>query len=259
VGSEKGIFASFLEIQPDFAGNPIIESKHNGNDAPDILCVDAQGARIGVEVTEWLDETQIRDYARWENLLRRAAEAPQDWSVDVHLKQTFGARCNKEDENRFTKELSSLIERGASSPNAEKSDPPMFAFCYEELARNAPTVAKYCDRVAGYKMGSAPHQLVSGGSFSEEAAQALRESISKKTGKAAYAEAKLAYNLDRLILLVFYDQGILKNTPNLNVDAERVGAETMAAAPGAFDGAFVFMFPGAETNGARRAHRIFPL
>lgn len=255
---EKVIFASFLEIQPDFAGNPIMEWRHNGNKTTDILCMAAQGVRVGVEVTEWLDETQIRDYMRWEKLLKRVT-APQDWSVDVHLKQTFGARCEKQYKGPFLRELSSLIESGASTPEAEKSDPPMFTFHYEELARNMPTVARYCDIVAGFKIGSAPPQVAAGGPFSDEAEQALRESISKKTGNPAYAEAKRSYKLDHLILLVYYDQGILKNTLNLGVDPKRVGAETMTAASGAFDGAFVFMFPGALTSGPKSTYHIFPL
>jgi hypothetical protein len=54
---EKGIFDVFVRLHPDFAGRPVTTSI--GNDPPDILCIDASGKRIGVELGEWLDEIQI--------------------------------------------------------------------------------------------------------------------------------------------------------------------------------------------------------
>jgi hypothetical protein len=68
---ETGIFASFLDAALDFAGSEIVDWKHNQNDSPDILCIDQLGTRIGVEMTEWLDEQQTRDFARWEKLCRQ--------------------------------------------------------------------------------------------------------------------------------------------------------------------------------------------
>ena len=81
---EAGIFASFLDAAPDFAGARIANWIHNRNDSPDILCTDSTGSRIGVEMTEWLDEEQTCDFSRWEQILS-SVRFPADWTVTVRL------------------------------------------------------------------------------------------------------------------------------------------------------------------------------
>ena len=73
VGTEKGrtewqIFQAFCEIQPDFAGRPLKDWDRVVDDPPDFLCHDFSGKRIGVELTEWLNENQIASNKAWQNL-----------------------------------------------------------------------------------------------------------------------------------------------------------------------------------------------
>jgi hypothetical protein len=46
-----------------------------------------------------------------------------------------------------------------------------------------------------------------------------------------------------LCLLVYYDVGIIKNTPNINVNARDVAASMASVMPSAFDATLVLMFP----------------
>jgi len=54
---EQMVFDAFTRICPNFAGRQVTCSP--GANPPDFLCVDSAGARIGVELSEWLDEDQI--------------------------------------------------------------------------------------------------------------------------------------------------------------------------------------------------------
>src|SRR5437773_12258458 len=55
---EKVIFEFFMKLMPDFAGRHV--KWQPGNDPPDVLCIDDEGARIGVELGEWLNQGQMR-------------------------------------------------------------------------------------------------------------------------------------------------------------------------------------------------------
>jgi hypothetical protein len=105
---EKGIFASFLEAAPNFAGEPLIEWRHNQNHSPDIICTDRQRKTIGVEMTEWLHKYQTRQFSRWERVLR-FVKIPIDWTIDVCL-NLFGSDCEAEERREFAKELRIVVE-----------------------------------------------------------------------------------------------------------------------------------------------------
>ncbi|HMG75560.1 MAG TPA: hypothetical protein VK582_18825 [Pyrinomonadaceae bacterium] len=74
--NEKNVFASFLEVLRDFAGEPVKEwdvvEEWYVNRAltppavpydkrPDVICVTSSGRKIGVELKSWLNEEQIAE------------------------------------------------------------------------------------------------------------------------------------------------------------------------------------------------------
>lgn len=252
---EAGIFASFLDAAPDFAGELITEWKHNENDSPDIVCTDRLGNRIGVEMTEWLHEQQTRDFSRWERVLR-AVKFASDWTIDVCL-NPFGRDCEPGERQDIATQLTKIIGEEVARPKVWESGLLSFAVDRAELARRAPIAAKYCRVVAGHKPGSGRLLLQGGGTFSpDDAVAALRSVISKKVSNKSYAAIKRAAALRSLYLLIYYDIAILKNTPNLDVDVTAVTASAMSSAPSAFDLAFVLMFPAGDASSGRRVYRV---
>jgi hypothetical protein len=55
--AEAANFAAFTDACPNFAGRPLV-SVQRGGDPPDFLCLDGAGARIGVELVQWINEQQ---------------------------------------------------------------------------------------------------------------------------------------------------------------------------------------------------------
>ena len=252
---ETGIFRQFLDADPNFAGVPIAAWKHNQNDSPDILCTDRLGNRTGVEMTEWLDQAQTRDFARWAKIFS-AVTPPQDWAIDVYL-TPFGHFCAPQERQQIVAELTEVIARQIARPKVRRSGLCSFTVNCHDSRQTAPTTAKYCDMLAGYKIGSRPIQLMPGGSFSRAAPEdALREVISKKLRKKSYAALLRKLGLRALYLLVYYDIGIVKNTPNIDVDAPGVAASAASVMPNAFDAVFLLMFPGGDASSGRTVHRI---
>jgi hypothetical protein len=248
-----GIFEAFLQAAPDFAGEKITDWKHSRNDSPDIICVDRAGARIGLEMTEWLHEEQTRNFSRWERVLRDV-KFSSDWTIDIYL-DPFGRDCAVADRASLVAETNRIITEATSRPQVWESGLLSFAVAGGELADRAPTVAKYCNVVAGHSPGSGRLLLQSGGAFSPaDAARALATVMAKKVNNESYSKLKELLQLRSLYLLIYYDIAILKNTPNLDVDVARTAASTLQG-PTPFDAIFVLMFPGAEVN-SRQVYRI---
>jgi hypothetical protein len=252
---EKGIFASFLDAAPDFAGEEIPDWKHNQSDSPDIVCIDRSGNRIGVEMTEWLHEQQTRDFSRWERVLR-SVRRPGDWTIDVCL-NPFGCDCEPRDRERLAVEIETIIAEGIARPEVWGSGLLSFAVTGADLTGRAPVAAKYCNLVAGKKPGSGRLLLLPGGSFApDDAEAALHTVISKKIQNKSYAAIRRALALRSLYLLVYYDIAILKNTPNLDVDVDAVATSAMSGMANTFDAVFVLMFPGGDVSSGRRVYRV---
>jgi hypothetical protein len=56
---EKKVFAGFLDAVPPFAGAEVARWSQPKVDPPDIECLLADGRSVGVELTSWLEESQI--------------------------------------------------------------------------------------------------------------------------------------------------------------------------------------------------------
>jgi len=175
---ERRIFASFLEAAPDFANAKIFDWRHNNNEAPDILCVDCLGNRIGVELTEWLDGQQTSDFAFWEKLLS-SVRIPEGWTVHLDL-VPFGRRCERLERRAIVKELSELITEKISRPRVKESGLLSFTAGRFDL-KSKPTAAKHCDRITGVSLGPERMHLCGSSSFGSAAPEAaLRDVIARK-------------------------------------------------------------------------------
>ena len=56
--AEAANFKAFRLSHANFAGRPL-SSIQWGGDPPDVLCLDAQGSRIGVELVQWVNGKQM--------------------------------------------------------------------------------------------------------------------------------------------------------------------------------------------------------
>lgn len=56
---EREVFAGFLAAMPMFAGSPVTHCRQPAQDPPDIEVDLADSRKIAVELTSWLDESQI--------------------------------------------------------------------------------------------------------------------------------------------------------------------------------------------------------
>ena len=56
--AEAANFEAFKLAHPNFAARPLVSIQWGG-DPPDVLCLDATGYRIGVEMVQWINERQI--------------------------------------------------------------------------------------------------------------------------------------------------------------------------------------------------------
>jgi len=56
---EREVFTGFLAVMPTFAGSPVTNWQQPVQDPPDIEAHLADGRKLAVELTSWLDESQI--------------------------------------------------------------------------------------------------------------------------------------------------------------------------------------------------------
>src|SRR5229473_1186557 len=56
--AEAANFEAFRLAHPNFVGRPLVSIQWGG-DPPDVLCLDASGKRIGVELVQWINQSQM--------------------------------------------------------------------------------------------------------------------------------------------------------------------------------------------------------
>jgi hypothetical protein len=129
---EKFIFRSFLRTLPEFAGEPIkewdvVEEWYaNRNVAapaspldkrPDIICLTAMDKKIGLEMKSWLNEEQIAEARRHEEVQDRLLRAIGDQGPNKTRHIGFiwlspkQVRFDRKDSDRFREEMFALIEQ----------------------------------------------------------------------------------------------------------------------------------------------------
>ena len=223
---EKKIFEQFLAQLPNFASRPV--AFEVGPDPPDFICSDAGGARIGVELSEWIDEDQIAherpQYQLEEEFLKvinsRAENPPSNIGL-VRIFEKTGMRLKHADAARFRTELYEFIKDLNECWTAlEDHDSPQGVDIDDDQFSSYPLLQKYligliCQSQV-WQQAHVGNEWIAftnhGGAYSPDTAlKALERALARKTAKyrGLHSQLKLA----ELHLLLYYDQGFHYNSP----------------------------------------------
>lgn len=222
---EAKVFHRFTTIMANFAGEPVACAP--GNNPPDILCThDAR--RIGIELSEWLDEAQIAtekpQYQREEEFLKiidSKRETPPTHVGRIIFFEQEGLRLPQRDAPQFRQELYAFIsdvdQRWQTFDGHDER--PGVDFDQDDFT-GYPTLARYTHSLEctgqQYDRSTSGDEwimfMAHGGAYApDDALQAAIATLKKKTAK--YATLKADEHLDELYLLLYYDQGWAYNTP----------------------------------------------
>lgn len=255
--AEAEVFAAFTAQLPNFTGAAVTCSP--GPNPPDFICTDAAGDRIGVELSEWLDEEQIArerpQYRRERQFLTaissREVTPPQNVG-HVCLFETEGVWLKNADAAEFRSQLYAFInDLDAKWHTLEDHDDPQGADIHDFTGY--PQLQKYliaitCRSHKWFHTSEGSEWIVfmnHGGAYTPDTAvEALEQTLAKKTAK--YQNLLADANLSKLYLLIYYDQGFHYNSP---FDAPDYGFNEIAAHlstvaqdnHGVFDGIFLFI------------------
>jgi len=253
---EKHVFKLFLRARPDFAG-PTIVKWGKGANPPDILCLDRCGRRIGVELGEWLNEDEVRETKKREKVENsflmsiRSEQVPPHGNIGmVWLELEPSTLLSQGDAEQFRKEIYALVKEVEVHwyEREERQDPQ--SYVHADLSAY-PCLSRYLKHVQ-FVPRSRIHthsgdawigfEDMRGGAFVPwSAVNSLLEFLRKKSKK--YESLRADQRLDELILVAFYDQAVLYNTPyhplNLS-DVANLAARAVAQNPGRFQRIYLF-------------------
>lgn len=241
---EAANFEAFRQAQPNFVGRPLVRIQWGG-DPPDVLCLDAPGSRIGVELVQWVNQRQMAASKRRfkvEDSYRRAIRSPEVEPpaniglVFIYAKET--TLLAPENAPAFRDELYKFVRAvdDAWQLNPDWGDPQGYTFTD---FRGYPTLAQYVEGLDFYARGRRfDPQLgtdwltfrAHGGAYTPDwMRDALLENIKRKITKYDKPHNKFKLQQQRLAefyLLAYYDEAVLHNTP---YDAPGFGFQDIAA------------------------------
>ena len=270
---EKGVFEGFMAAAPIFAGAAVINWLQPTTDPPDIECNTSAGRKIGVELTSWLEESQIGRAKRQESLEESFLDAikPEPPNETEHIQLVWMSprrRVRPADATNFRTELLKLMEHIDKRWEGEPEWDSPHGFQWNDFTAYR-TLSKYLDAVDVHpRRPSLPSTMrkggrhwltfpMRGGSYSPgDMVDALCEVIQAKIAKYS---AK-PNGMDDFYLLVHYDKAWEYNTPVVGIDfgyAEAVEAvaRRIGGSVGMFDKIFVFV---PIANG-EKVFPIFPM
>lgn len=259
LAEERAVFTGFLAAEPLFAGSPVTDWQQPSQDPPDIQANLADGREVAVELTSWLDESQIEREKKVEMVEAtfRGAIQPEPPNETEHICLVGLApkrRVPCVDWATFRSELLALIEDiDEDWDNIPSSASPQ-GFYWKGFS-NYPTLEKYLDsldihprrpalpltmRKSGRDWLTFPAR---GGAYSPDwMVHSLVQCVTAKTTKYA---GKLV-GASEFHLLVHYDRAFIYNTPVLGInmgyrEAVREAAAKIGGAVGVFDKIFVYV------------------
>jgi len=224
---EEDVFAAFLAVQPDFAGETIEVWDPAPSDPPDIICLTVTGRRIGVELGEWLHEKEMgagKLREQIEKQLINAIGEPQplntsDYFDMVILHPQERVRLKSEpDQAAFRQGVLKLIqdvdlrwprERSWQSPQGchikdLAAWPPLGAYL-KEVHFN-PGQSKWGEGI-NWILPPAHWDTFNDQTMAEPLTNLIRDKLAK------YQSRPMATPSDDLVLLVFFNQGLMYNSP----------------------------------------------
>lgn len=229
--AEAANFEAFKLAHPNFAARPLVSIQWGG-DPPDVLCLDATGYRIGVEMVQWINERQIaasKPRYRVEDSYRLAIR-----SIDVQPPKNIGmvfislkdktplAPANA---TAFHDEIYKFVDTvdAAWLSNPEWDDPqgcPFTDFV------GYPCLAQHFAGLDFYSRGHSFNPSLGadwitfrmhGGAYTADwMRDALLDNIKRKIAKyskPSNAQKLQQQQLAEFYLLAYYDEAVLHNTP----------------------------------------------
>ncbi len=228
--AEAANFEAFRLAHPNFVGRPLVSIQWGG-DPPDVLCLDASGKRIGVELVQWINESQIpasKSRFKMEDsyrlVIRSSDEQPP---VNIGLVFTYpkdNAILLLRNAAAFRKELYEFVARIDAdwAKNPEWDDPQGYPFTD---FNGYPTLAQHIEGLDFHARGRRfDPQLgaewltfrAHGGAYTSDWMRgALLDNIKRKIVKYAKLHNKFKLEQQQLAefyLLAYYDEALLYNT-----------------------------------------------
>jgi hypothetical protein len=256
---DLAIFDRFIEKCPNFAGVPICTRRHSGlNDPPDIICEDALANKIGVELTEGINEDRYAISHGLDKLL----QAKPGWYILLTCNDQSYDRAQRAAVRREFDQLISQRIAGAVPVNGVLS----FDVGSADIKALAPTMAAYCLRIQGVKKrdGEVGENEVSIArwyspeSHLDPAKMSIEKQLEQKLLKDSYHDLKRQLGLKNLFLVLHYNAEARKGVP---VSPELLAASRKVVAKlGArqFDGIFLFADIPVLLGRFMRCDRVYP-
>jgi hypothetical protein len=224
--AEAANFERFKDACPDFAGRPLA-SVQWGGDPPDVLCVDTMGNRIGVELVQWVNQSQIaasKKQFALEDSYNKVIQSPSEkppaciGMIFIYTRVPLAP----ESATAFRKELYDFITHAAARyPEWEGPQ----GYIFSDFTGYACLV----EHLEGLQFYSASRRLPAqlgihwivfrnrGGAYTEAwMRDALVDNIRRKIDKYAKPDNKVKLEQQQLAefdLLAYYDDAALHNTP----------------------------------------------
>lgn len=256
---EKAIFEAFNATEANFAGEPV--SWLEGADPPDVLCETGNGRRIGVELGEWLHESQTARAGAFKTLegeianeavKQNFADLLKQYRVLLHRKQEIyqtkaGPKYvfpTKADRCKFKSELFDLLRK------FKKTAQPITKKIYLNDFSQVPTLGKFLTKLTVHPVGRASRGIRFDKGNSGDSPKDVRDALIKvardKCAKYNYRTLKKEQALDELYLVIYYNRASMWNSPyegingGIGVAVERA-REQISLDHGPFDKVFLFL------------------
>ena len=224
---EEAVFAAFLAVQPDFAGEPIEDWKLAASDPPDVICSTASGRAIGVELGEWLHEREMGAGKLREKIGQQLIEAigePQPLNTSSHFDMVILHPQERvrlkvgPDRLAFRQAVLDLIhavdlrwpqERFWHGPQGCRirdlaAWPPLGAYLKE--VQFHPGQSKWGEGI-NWILPPAHAEWFDDQTMAEPLVRLIRDKLAK------YQSRPMATPSDGLVLLAFLNQGLVYNSP----------------------------------------------
>jgi hypothetical protein len=245
---ERTAWTGFLTSAPQFAGEQIAVW-FDGPDPPDILCTASSGKKIGVELTKWVDENQVRHGKQREKLERcflsiiRSENRQRLEHIGKVLIRDNARLIATNEADEFARQLFNMLhaENAKSAPSlARRPIPPGYWSTVRTWDTDQgasisdfplyPMLQKYLDSVwifprHRYQHIDADEPWVifdnQGGPYSRDwMVRALVENVTKKITKYSMNNLRASHTFAELDLLCYYcDEALLHNAPYDQTDS----------------------------------------